>query len=123
MRYLNLETLHAACIFFNIQPLVWTNGLLMFEKYRKQILLHQIETHLSIIQNEDIKLDYEKIDKLDEETMNTTCLDRGIEINNIPWIEKIKDLKIWVMISNEEDVNSLFLLLSWVFDYSHRKFD
>lgn len=48
---------------------------------------------------------------LTDEEMNTLCIDRGIEINDLDRIEKIKDFKTWVLYSDKNHFKTDVILI------------
>ena len=62
------------------------------------------------------------MDQFDDSTLNLICLKRGIEIDTTRE-EKLKDLKVWLTISNLRDVQHMLLVVTRVFDYSFDAFE
>ncbi len=51
------------------------------------------------------------------------CFMRGIDISNLPMQKKVKDLKLWLSISNLRNVPHSLLLYSRIEDYASDMFE
>ena len=67
-------------------------------------------------------MSFENIDKFTEEELNTICLRRGIAYEDKTMDQKIKDLKLWMAISNLRNVPHSLLLYSRIQDYTEDMF-
>ena len=63
-------------------------------------------------------MSFEQLDKYTEEELNYICFKRGIEIQNKSFDQKMKDLKLWLSISNLRNVPNSLLLFSRILDYA-----
>lgn len=63
-------------------------------------------------------MSFESVDKFTDEELNFVCFKRGIEIQNKTYSQKMKDLKLWMSISNLRNVPHSLLLYSRIADYA-----
>ena len=63
------------------------------------------------------------IENFDEEVLNKICFERGISIRGCDRSEKLKDLKVWLSMSNLKNVPNSLLLVSRLYDYTLPKFE
>jgi LETM1-like protein len=63
-------------------------------------------------------MSFEKLENLTEEELNFICYRRGIEIQDESYESKMKDLKLWMSISNLRNVPHSLLLYSRIADYA-----
>lgn len=74
------------------------------------------------IRNEDITLSWEDLNSFTEEQIDMICFRRGININESP-SEKLKDLRLWLSISNLRNVPDSLLLFTRIHDYASDMFE
>ena len=71
---------------------------------------------------EDILLDMEDLDQFSDEQLNKVCFQRGINLQQSR-AEMLKDLKLWLSISNKRNVPHSLLLVIRMIDYLHNNFE
>lgn len=72
---------------------------------------------------EDELMSFEKIDKFSEEELNRVCFARGIEIEGTTYEEKMKDLKLWLAISNLRNAPHSLLLYTRIIDITQDMYE
>jgi LETM1-like protein len=88
-------------------------------KYLTQaIMTRELNLYFNRLRKEDELMSFEHVEKFDEETLNLICFRRGIEIQNKTYDQKMKDLKLWLSISNLRNVPHTLLLYSRIQDYA-----
>jgi len=107
---MDVDFLFHSNIFFGVIPLVTINNKWIPHSFKQRILAFQIHKYLVRLWKLDVELDFEKIDSLDETSLNTLCIDRAIDINDVSREEKIKDLKIWTLYSDRAENTDVALI-------------
>ena len=88
-------------------------------KYLTKIFLtRELNLYFNRLRSEDELMSFEKMEKFTEEDLNFTCFRRGIEIQDKTYEQKMKDLKLWMSISNLRNVPHTLLLYSRIADYT-----
>ena len=67
-------------------------------------------------------MSFENLEKFTVEELNTVCLRRGIAYEDKTQEQKMKDLKLWMAISNLRNVPHTLLLYSRIQDYTDEMF-
>ena len=81
-------------------------------------MVRELNLYFTRLRKEDELMSFEQIDKFNEEELNFICYRRGIEIQNKTYDQKVKDLKLWIAISNLRNVPHSLLLYSRLADYA-----
>ena len=69
-------------------------------------------------------MSFEAVDKFNEEELNRVCFQRGINIGPEQSHEqKMKDLKLWLAISNLRNISHSILLYTRIFDFTENVFE
>ena len=63
-------------------------------------------------------MSFEHVERFSDDELNLICIRRGIEIQNKTYDQKMKDLKLWISISNLRNVPHSLLLYSRILDYA-----
>ena len=74
------------------------------------------------LRQEDLLLDMEDIDNFSEEELTKICFKRGINIRQSR-SEQLKDLKLWLSISNKRNVPHILLLVTRIHDFNNDNFE
>ena len=90
--------------------------------FTKAILTRELNLYFKKLRNEDEALSFEEIEQYSEDDLDLFCFRRGIEIQNKSREKKIKDLKLWMAISNLRNVPHSLLLFSRITDYTQEEF-
>jgi hypothetical protein len=88
----------------------------------KLILTRELNLYFNKLRKEDMMMSFENIDKFTEEELNTICLRRGINFEDKTREARVKDLKLWMAISNLRNVPHSLLLYSRIADYTDELF-
>lgn len=78
--------------------------------------------YFSKLRHEDMMMSFEQIDKFDEGQIDKLCYMRGIQIDDKTQEQKLKDLKLWMSISNLRNVPHTLLLYSRITEFSEDLF-
>ncbi len=84
----------------------------------KMIISREINLYFRRLRDEDVLMSFEKLENLSEQELNFICYRRGIEISDKSYESKMKDLKLWMSISNLRNVPHSLLLYSRIADYA-----
>ena len=88
-------------------------------KYLTRIILtRELDLYFNRLRKEDELMSFEHVEKFSEEELNFICFRRGIEVQNKTYDQKMKDLKLWLSISNLRNVPHSLLLYSRIIDYA-----
>ena len=68
------------------------------------------------LRKEDLLLDMEDIDNFTEDQLTKVCFQRGININQSRG-GQLKDLKLWLSISNKRNVPHTLLLVTMISEF------
>jgi LETM1-like protein len=82
------------------------------------ILTRELNVYFNRLRKEDELMSFEHVERFSDEELNMICYRRGIEINNKTYDQKMKDLKLWLSISNLRNVPNSLLLYSRIADYA-----
>jgi hypothetical protein len=88
----------------------------------KMVITRELNLYFKKLRDEDVLMSFEQIDSLTEEELNFICYRRGIEIQDMSYESKMKDLKLWMSISNLRNVPHSLLLYSRIADYADNLF-
>jgi hypothetical protein len=88
----------------------------------KMIITRELNLYFRRLRDEDVLMSFEKLENLTEEELNLICYRRGIEITDKSYESKMKDLKLWMSISNLRNVPHSLLLYSRIADYADDMF-
>lgn len=91
-------------------------------RFTRMIVARELNMLIKQLRTEDLSLWFEKIDQLDEGVLDKACFRRGIEIQNQTQQQQIEDLKLWLSISNQQNVPHTLLLLTRVHDFNFNAF-
>ena len=132
-KYFNPTTLLHIAHFMSLNPVTGLNTinniLRMFKVkipidapvvryFTKLILTRELNLYFSKLRKEDEIMSFEHVEKFSDEELDKICFRRGIEIQNKTYDQKMKDLKLWLSISNLRNVPHSLLLYSRIADYS-----
>jgi hypothetical protein len=132
LRYLDTNTLLHIAHFMSLQPVTGLNtinNLLKFFKLKialdtpiiniltQRILLREIRMYFRRLRKDDTMISFEKLSKFEHERIDSICFKRGIEIEEKSHEEKIRELKLWMSISNLNNVPDSLLLFSRIVDF------
>ena len=67
-------------------------------------------------------ISYRKLDQFTDSEIDRICFERGIEIQEKTKQQKLKDLKLWLAISNLNNVPDTLLLFSRIVDFAEDLF-
>lgn len=84
----------------------------------RMILTRELNLYFNKLRKEDELMSFEHVENYSEEELNLICYRRGIEISNKTYEQKMKDLKLWLSISNLRNVPNSLLLYSRITDYA-----
>ncbi len=84
----------------------------------KMIITRELNLYFRRLRDEDVLMSFEKLENLSEQELNFICYRRGIEISDKSYESKMKDLKLWMSISNLRNVPHSLLLYSRIADYA-----
>ena len=82
------------------------------------ILTRELNLYFSRLRKEDELMSFEHVEKYSDEELNLICFRRGIEIQNKTYDQKMKDLKLWLSISNLRNVPNALLLYTRISDFA-----
>lgn len=92
--------------------------------FTKMILTRSLNLYFDKIRKEDELMSFEVIDKFNEEELDRVCFKRGINISeDATHHSKLKDLKLWMAISNLRNVPHSILLYSRIVDFTENVFE
>lgn len=92
--------------------------------FTKMILTRSLNLYFDKIRKEDELMSFEVIDKFNEEELDRVCFKRGINISeDATHHAKLKDLKLWMAISNLRNVPHSILLYSRIVDFTENVFE
>jgi hypothetical protein len=86
--------------------------------FTKMIMTRELNLYFNRLRKEDELMSFEHVERFDEEQLNFICYRRGIEIQNKSYEQKMKDLKLWLSVSNLRNVPHSLLLYSRISDYA-----
>lgn len=78
--------------------------------------------YFSKLRQEDKMMSFETIDQFEEDQIDKLCFMRGMTIDDKTFEQKLKDLKLWMSISNLRNVPHTLLLFSRITDFSEDLF-
>ncbi len=81
-------------------------------------MTRELNLYFNRLRKEDELMSFEQVEKFNEDELNFICYRRGIEIQNKSYDQKMKDLKLWLSISNLRNVPHSLLLYSRLADYA-----
>lgn len=90
--------------------------------FTRMIITRELELYFKRLREEDVLMSFEKLEQVTEEELNFICYRRGIEITDKSYESKMKDLKLWMSISNLRNVPHVLLLYSRIADYAEDMF-
>lgn len=88
----------------------------------KMIITRELNLYFRRLREEDVLMSFEKLEKFNENELNFICVRRGIEVQDKTYEQKMKDLKLWLSISNLRNVPHSLLLYSRIADYAEDLF-
>jgi len=88
----------------------------------RMILTRELNLYFKRIRNEDLNLSFENLEKYSDQDLSNICIRRGINYEDKTRENKIKDLKLWMAISNLRNVPHSLLLYSRISDYTDELF-
>ena len=86
--------------------------------FTRMIITRELNLYFTRLRQEDVLMSFEKLENLTENELNFICYRRGIEIQDKSYESKMKDLKLWMSISNLRNVPHSLLLYSRIADYA-----
>jgi hypothetical protein len=90
--------------------------------FTRMMVARELNMLIKQLRTEDLSLWFEKIDDIDEEVFNKICFRRGIDIQNQTKLQEIEDLKLWLSISNQQNVPPSLLLMTRIHDFNYNSF-
>lgn len=135
LKYLDNQSLVDVSHFMGLEPIT---GLSTINRLSRQnfgvnstlmkpissfLLRRHLNQWFDKIRKDDTLLTFDMVEKFDEETLNKVCFERGISIRGCDRAEKLKDLKVWMSMSNLKNVPNSLLLVSRLYDYTLPKFE
>ena len=90
--------------------------------FTRMIITRELELYFKRLREEDVLMSFEKLEQVTEGELNFICYRRGIEITDKSYESKMKDLKLWMSISNLRNVPHVLLLYSRIADYADDMF-
>lgn len=90
----------------------------VFRYLTKFVLTRELDLYFRRLRKEDELMSFESLDKFSESELDLTCFQRGIEIKDRSREQKIKDVRLWMAISNLRNVPHSLLLYSRISDYA-----
>ena len=82
------------------------------------ILTRELNLYFNRLRKEDELMSFEHVEKFNDEELDSICFRRGIEIQGKTYEAKMKDLKLWLAISNLRNVPHSLLLQTRITDYA-----
>ena len=89
----------------------------------RMIMTRELNLYFSKLRKEDELISFERLDLFNEDEIDAMCFMRGIDITDLPLQKKVKDLKLWLSISNLRNVPHSLLLYSRIEDYAADMFE
>jgi hypothetical protein len=86
--------------------------------FTRMIITRELNLYFNKLRQEDVVMSFEKLDQLTVSELDFICYRRGIEIQDKSYESKMKDLKLWMSISNLRNVPHSLLLYSRIADYA-----
>jgi len=86
--------------------------------FTKIVIARELKLYFNRLRQEDELMSFEHVENFDDEQLNIICFRRGIEIQDKTYDQKMKDLKLWLSISNLRNVPHSLLLYSRIADYA-----
>ena len=83
----------------------------------QKVLARELNLYFAKLRREDELISFERVEEFTLEELNTICFRRGIDIQQDN-DKKMKDLKLWLSISNLRNVPHSLLLYSRVEDFA-----
>ena len=87
----------------------------------QMLVARELNMYFRRLRKEDLLLDMENVDNYSEEQLTKICFQRGININQSR-NEQLKDLKLWMSISNKRNVPHILLLIIRLHDFNSNVF-
>lgn len=84
----------------------------------RMIITRELNLYFNRLRQEDVLMSFEKLENMSEDELNSLSYRRGIEIQDKSYESKMKDLKLWMSISNLRNVPHSLLLYSRIADYA-----
>jgi hypothetical protein len=92
--------------------------------FTKLILTRSLNLYFDKIRKEDELMSFDVVDKFNEEELDSVCFKRGINISEeVTHSSKLKDLKLWMAISNLRNIPHSILLYSRIVDFTENVFE
>ncbi len=82
----------------------------------QMLVARELNMYFRKLRKEDLLLDTEDIHKFSESELTKICFERGINISQSQ-SEQIRDLKLWLSISNKRNVPHILLLIIRLLDF------
>jgi hypothetical protein len=95
----------------------------MVKYVTRLFMTRELNLYFSKLRKEDEIISFESLDAFSEAEIDAMCFMRGIDIQNQPLQKKVKDLKLWLSISNLRNVPHSLLLYSRIEDYANDMFE
>jgi hypothetical protein len=87
--------------------------------FTRMIITRELNLYFNRLRKEDELMSFEHVEKFNDHEFDEICYRRGIEINNKTYDQKMKDLKLWLSVSNLRNVPHSLLLYSRIADYAN----
>lgn len=94
----------------------------IIEIMTQRLVARELNMLFRQLRQQDLLLDLEDLDNFTEEQLTKACFARGININQ-SYSNQLKDLKLWLSISNKRNVPNSLLLVIRLHDFNNDQFE
>lgn len=91
--------------------------------FTKPLLTRELRMYFRKLRREDIIISYQNLEAMEEEQIDFLCMERGIQVLGRKQEQKIKNLKVWLSISNLNNVPDSLLLMAMIVDFAEDSFE
>lgn len=92
--------------------------------FTKMVLTRSLNIFFDKLRKEDELMSFEAVDEFSDYDLDRVCFSRGINISSeCSHEQKIKDLKLWLAISNLRNIPHSILLYSRILDFTENIFE
>ena len=88
--------------------------------FTKFMIQRSLNLYFGNIRHEDELLTFENLEHFTDEELNYVCYRRGIQFYDKTYAQKMKDLNLWLSISNLRNVPHSLLLYARIVDYAYQ---
>jgi len=137
-RHLGVEQLRQMAYFMSLEPVTGVNilnNLLRIFKTEipittpgvslvsKQLMVRELNMYFARLRSQDENINFDMLQNFSEREINKLCFMRGIDVDNQNLSKRVKDLKLWLSISNQRNVNNTLLLFCRLNDFKSEMFE